>query len=65
MNAARLERKWSVEDSEQVATEGTPGIEYNRLPESEMAKFRELTAPLYDKYSSVFIPGLIDNIRNS
>lgn len=67
LNAARLERKWSVDDAEQIATQGTNdvGVEYKRLPESEMEKFRELTAPLYNKYSSVFAAGLIDNIRNS
>lgn len=65
-NAARLERKWSVEDSEKVAQDGAEvGVEYSELSTEEMDKFRSLTEPLYSKYESVFLPGLIDNIRRS
>jgi TRAP-type C4-dicarboxylate transport system substrate-binding protein len=65
-NAARLERKWSVEDTERVANEGEKvGVQYKELDQVEMDKFRALTEPLYDKYNSVFLPGLIDNIRRS
>jgi len=65
-NAARLERKWSVEDSERIAQEGQQaGVQYKELSEVEMMKFRALTEPLYTKYQSVFMPGLIDSIRRS
>lgn len=65
-NAARLERKWSIEDTERVASEGEKvGVQYKELDQAEMDKFRALTEPLYDKYNSVFLPGLIDNIRRS
>jgi len=66
-NAARLERKWSVEDSEKLATMDpeVTGVQYNVLSAEEMAKFESLTAPLYDKYNSIFMPGLVDLIRKS
>jgi TRAP-type C4-dicarboxylate transport system substrate-binding protein len=66
-NAARLERKWSVEDSEKLATQdpAETGVQYKELDSAEMDKFRALTEPLYDKYNSIFMPGLIDQIRKS
>jgi TRAP-type C4-dicarboxylate transport system substrate-binding protein len=65
-NAARLERKWSVEDAERIASEGEQqGIHYKELSQEEMDKFRELTQPLYEKYDSIFLPGLVDSIRKS
>jgi TRAP-type C4-dicarboxylate transport system substrate-binding protein len=66
-NAARLERKWSVEDSEKLASQdpAETGVQYKELSQEEMAKFEQLTAPLYDKYNSIFLPGLVDSIRRS
>lgn len=66
-NAARLERKWSVEDAEQLAKAdpAETGVQYKELSAEEMAKFESLTAPLYDKYNSVFLPGLVDSIRKA
>ena len=65
-NAARLERQWSVDDAEAVKTEGQEhGVSYKELSAEEMAKFEALTAPLYDKYNSIFMPGLVDQIRKS
>jgi TRAP-type C4-dicarboxylate transport system substrate-binding protein len=66
-NAARLERKWSIEDTEAIANQdpAITGVQYKELDSAEMDKFRALTAPLYDKYDSIFMPGLIDQIRKS
>lgn len=66
-NAARLERKWSVEDSEKLAKAdpAETGVQYKELDSAEMDKFRALTEPLYDKYNSIFMPGLVDQIRKS
>jgi TRAP-type C4-dicarboxylate transport system substrate-binding protein len=65
-NAARLERQWSVEDVERIAIEGTKiGVEYKKLDTSEIEKFKALTEPLYNKYNSIFLPGLVDSIRKS
>lgn len=67
VNAARLERKWSIEDSESIATQDSDltGVQYKELDSAEMDKFRELTEPLYEKYDSIFMPGLIQQIRQS
>ena len=66
-NAARLERKWSVEDAEQLAKSdpAVTGVYYKELSAEEMAKFEALTDPLYAKYNSVFLPGLVDSIRKA
>ena len=66
-NAARLERKWSIEDAEEIANQdpAKTGIYYKELSSEEMAKFESLTAPLYNKYESIFMPGLVDQIRKS
>jgi len=73
--ASRLERQWSVEESESFANGGTHidlgvgykelGVEYCELDESETEQFKKLTAPLFDKYKDFFEPGLIDGIIRS
>ena len=64
VDAARLERKWSVEDAEKIRTTSADyGLQYKELDSSEMDKFRTLTEPLYEKYDSVFMPGLVKGIR--
>jgi len=66
VDAARLERKWSIDDSEVVARDAVKhGLSYKELDKSEMDKFRALTEPLYAKYDSVFMPGLIGGIIRS
>lgn len=66
-NAARLERRWSIEDSEKIAGQdpAETGVHYKELNQEEMNKFQELTEPLYNKYNSMFMPGLVNQIRNS
>jgi len=64
VDAARLERKWSIEDAEEIKLASAKyDLHYKELEQSEMDKFRSLTEPLYDKYDSVFMPGLIKGIR--
>ena len=64
VDAARLERKWSVEDAEAIKSESEKhDLHYKELSQEQMDKFRTLTEPLYDKYDSVFMPGLINSIR--
>lgn len=66
VDAARLERKWSVDDANEVIHDAVKhGLHYKELDSSEMAKFRSLTDPLYEKYESMFMPGLIDGIIRS
>ena len=66
-NAARLERQWSIEDAEAIASQdpAETGVYYKELSTEEMAKFESLTAPLYNKYDGMFMPGLVDQIRKS
>ena len=62
-DAARLERKWSIADSDAIMNDAVKyGLNYKQLDKSEMAKFQALTEPLYQKYESIFMPGLIDGI---
>lgn len=64
VDAARLERKWSVEDAEEIkAASGQYGLQYKELEQDQMEKFRSLTEPLYEKYDSLFMPGLVKGIR--
>jgi TRAP-type C4-dicarboxylate transport system substrate-binding protein len=66
--ASQLERKWSVNDSDEFAAKENHddiGATYQELSEEDTAKFKELTAPLYDKYQTFFYPGLIDGIIKS
>lgn len=65
--ASRLERKWSVEDAVKFAAGEFVelGIDYAELSEEDTAKFKELTAPLYNKYRTFFYPGLVDGIIQS
>jgi hypothetical protein len=66
VDAARLERKWSIDDSNEVIHDAVKhGLHYKELDASEMAKFRSLTDPLYEKYESMFMPGLVDGIIRS
>lgn len=66
--ASRLERKWSVEEAEEFANKedhSDIGIQYAELSQEETAKFKEVTAPLYDKYKDFFSVGLLDGIIRS
>jgi TRAP-type C4-dicarboxylate transport system substrate-binding protein len=66
---AKIEREWSIADAETLAADTAKhdemGITYVEFAESEVAKLKEATAPLYDKYRSIFSPLLIDNIRSA
>jgi TRAP-type C4-dicarboxylate transport system substrate-binding protein len=63
VDAARLERKWSVDDANAIMNDAINyGLEYKALEQSEMEKFRALTEPLYQKYDSIFMPGLLSGI---
>jgi len=62
-DAARLERKWSIDDSNEVIANAVNlGLEYKELSKEDQAKFQALTEPLYQKYESIFMPGLINGI---
>ena len=66
--ASQLERVWSVDDAEEFAAKDNHdeiGVTYQELSDVDTAKFKELTAPLYDKYQNFFHAGLIDGIIKS
>jgi TRAP-type C4-dicarboxylate transport system substrate-binding protein len=65
---ATLERQWSVDDAEKLATDTEKhaklGIHYTELPDAEKTKLKQLVKPVYDKYTAFFAPGFIDGIIN-
>ena len=66
--ASKLERQWSVDDSEEFAAKENHddiGVTYRELTEEETAQYKELTKPLYDKYQTFFQAGLLDGIIKS
>ena len=69
MEVAKIEREWSIADAETLAADTAKhdemGITYVEFADTEVAKLKEATAPLYDKYRAIFSPLLIDNIRSA
>lgn len=62
--AGRTERQRSIEDgADAMAKCEQEGIEVIKVSDSEREHFKNVTAPLYNKYQ--FAPGLLDSIRNS
>jgi len=66
MHSATLERHWTVEDSNKIATSADEqnklGISYSEFDEAERAKLKELVQPVYDKYRQFFTANLLDGI---
>jgi TRAP-type C4-dicarboxylate transport system substrate-binding protein len=64
--AAVREREESVaeadEYSKNTARHQELGITYTKFDEKELGNMREIVKPLYDKYSDLFTPGLVDGI---
>ena len=69
LEVAKIEREWSVADAEALATDTVKhadmGITYTEFDTAEIAKLKEATAPLYDKYRAMFSPLLVDKIRSA
>jgi TRAP-type C4-dicarboxylate transport system substrate-binding protein len=69
LEVAKIEREWSIEDAETLASDTAKhnemGITYVEFDDSEVAKLKEAVAPLFDKYRTIFSPLLIDNIRSA
>ena len=66
MHSSRLERQWTVEDSDKVngskEEQDKLGIVYNEFSAEECAKLKASVQPVYDKYRQFFTPDLIDGI---
>jgi len=63
-NAARKERRESVADIPNILAEcEEKGVEVVRMNETEKARFKATTAPIYDMYANYFTSGLVDAIK--
>jgi TRAP-type C4-dicarboxylate transport system substrate-binding protein len=66
MESSRLERTWTIEDSNKIATSADEqaklGINYCEFSEVERDKLKESVQPLYEKYRQIFGVDLIDGI---
>lgn len=66
MHSATLERQWTVDDSNKIATskdeQDKLGITYSEFDEAERAKLKETVQPVYDKYRQFFTANLVDGI---
>jgi TRAP-type C4-dicarboxylate transport system substrate-binding protein len=75
MYAARLERKWSVDEAKSFArgdkhidlgvSYNELGVSYSEISDTESEKFKQLTAPVVSKYKDYFSDGLVDQIIQS
>jgi TRAP-type C4-dicarboxylate transport system substrate-binding protein len=68
VEAARLERSWSVADGEEIvadkAIQEEIGIkDVMSFDAEQIAILKEKVAPLYEKYDGVFTPGLLAKIK--
>merc|ERR1712039_211264 len=65
-DAARMERKESLEDADTVKEKcAQDQLKIHTMSEEERHRFKDATAYLYDKFDSMFSEGLIEKIRAS
>jgi TRAP-type C4-dicarboxylate transport system substrate-binding protein len=65
-NAAKIERKTSVEDIPNILAEcNEKGVEVIRMNDTETAKFKELTSKVYSMYEDYFTVGLVDRLKSA
>lgn len=63
-NAARKERKLSVEDIPNILAEcAEKGVEVVRMSLEEQNKFKAVTSQVYDMYKDYFTAGLVDRLK--
>jgi TRAP-type C4-dicarboxylate transport system substrate-binding protein len=66
MHSATLERQWTVDDSNKIATSSEEqaklGINYQEFADTERTKLKEAVEPVYNKYRQFFTADLIDGI---
>ena len=64
--AAKQERRESVADVPNIIAEcDAQGVEVVRMSDAELAKFKEITAEVYNKYQDFFANNLVKKIQNS
>ena len=64
VEAARLERQWSIEDAEEFNRQcDENGITIKKISEQERTQLQQYSRPVYEKWEQYFYPGLIDAIQ--
>jgi TRAP-type C4-dicarboxylate transport system substrate-binding protein len=64
IEAARLERQWSIEDAETFNREcNANGITVTKITEEEKSQLQNASLPVYKKWEQYFHPGLIESIQ--
>lgn len=64
--AAKLERRESVADIPNILAQCEfEGVEVVRMSDAEVAKFKDVTAEVYNKYQDYFAANLVKKIQNS
>lgn len=63
--ASRKERRFSVEDEPRIQGQlAEEKVEVVRMSPEEIAKFKQISAPVYEMYKDYFTPGLVDRMLN-
>ncbi len=63
--ASRKERRFSVEDEPRIQGQlAEEKVEVVRMNPEEIAKFKQISAPVYEMYKDYFTPGLVDRMLN-
>jgi TRAP-type C4-dicarboxylate transport system substrate-binding protein len=66
IEAGRLERVWSIEDSEQFERNCEQNdVTITEVSDEDREYFRSLSHQVYEKWEPKFLPGLVDAIRNT
>ena len=64
LEAARLERQWSVEDADEFERNCVQnGVSIVDVSEEDREYLKSLSEPVYKEWESKFVPKLIDNIK--
>lgn len=63
-NAARAERRESVADIPNILAQcEAEGVEVVKMTAEQEARFKQVTAPVYDKFADYFTAGLVEKIQ--
>lgn len=63
LRAARIERKWSLEDSDHFERSAdAAGVTINELDDADTSRMRAAMRPVYETWRQRFMPGIIDRI---
>ena len=63
--ASRMERRYSVADEPRIQGQlADEKVEVVKMSAEEIAKFKEISAPVYEMYKDYFTPGLVDSMLN-